>query len=986
VSEVEDFDPALIYFDAQVEVAANVFETLLIADGEGRLLPLLCRDWTMSDEGRTFTFTLRDGVRFHDGAPLTAAEVKRSFETTIRHRGEEMRAAMAVIEGVRAFLDGESDDVKGIVASAEDRIEFHLSEPLSIYPSLLTEANTGIARGEIQGGKGRTIGTGPFRIASVADDRIVLERYPEYWKEPSLIDAVEFRPNVAPSSIADGLRTGELDLARSLPEEDLERLLRDPRFRGRMDEMPGKSTFFILFNTLKGPFARNADLRRALCGLIRVRDLIWHTKGRLAEPAAGIVPPGLLGHDPGRRRRLISVEEARELIAKAGLPTPLRLKAGVTPASAVRHQDLLRSISATWAEVGVELEIVTQTQEAYNEMVAEPEGVDIALLGYISDYDDPDSMTYVLFDSKTGRYRKFFSSPESDELLQKARTEGRPEKRIALYRRFEDLLEEEGAILPLFHETNYRIPGPRVRGMRLVSTPPYVNYRELAKAETEISSREQAAHGKGTLNIPILGVMAQSLDPMKATHIDEAEVGSCIFETLTRVEDGARLVPWLVSSIELEDGGKTYRLTLRDGIRFHDGRRLGPRDVRFSFERVLAAEECEFRFLLSPIVGSNAIIKGESKELEGFRIHSAREFSIHLEAPVPFFPAVLSHFGLGIVPEGVDFEARSFRDGLSGTGPFRVLQFEPGRRVEMERNPNYWRPGYPKSEGIAFEGVEDGEQIYQGFLGGRYSLGYYLPVERFEELRRSSEYAGGYREIPSLSTALLALNSKKGPLRDPELRRRLSAAIDRAAICRAVSGASPAPARGLIPPGLLGHDPGGDSSSSAMRSGAEAGPEIELSVAISPALRTAFSQAVDQVTLELQNHGIRLKKLPLKDRKEFNDHLTQGSCDLILGAWVADYPDTHAMIHGILDSREGWAGRFCGSPELDREIQRAQVEADPVTRNTLYRDIERRVARECWVVPLFYLTVYRFTRPEVKGLHLSFSTPDVRYEDLHITT
>jgi len=985
VTEVEDFDPAFISFDAQVEVSANVFETLLIADGEGRLLPLLCRDWTMADEGQTFVFTLREGVRFHDGASLTAEEVKRSFEQSIRHRGQEMRAAMSVIRGVREFLAGESDDVEGIVAAAANRLEFHLSEPLPIYPSLLTEANTGIARGRIENETARTVGTGPFRIVSREGNRILLERYDDYWNSPPLLDALEFRAGVSPSSLADGLRSGEFDLARSLPEEDLERLLRDPRFRGRMEETPGKSTFFILFNVLRGPIAHHVELRRALCGLIRVRDLIWHTKGRLAEPAAGIVPPGLLGHDPGRRRGAMSVEEARELIAKTGLATPIRIKAAVTPASAKRHEDLLRAISSAWSEVGVELELITTSQESYNEMVAEPEGIDIAMVGYISDYDDPDSMTYVLFDSGTGRYRKFFSSEASDELLQKARTEGRPEKRIALYRQFEDLLEEGGVLLPLFHETNYRIPGPRVRGMNLLNTPPYVNYRELAKAEEEISRREAVSRGKGMLSIPVLGLIAQSLDPMRATHIDEAEVGSCIFETLTRVEEGARLVPWLVSRIDVEDGGKTYRMVLREGLRFHDGRRLGSRDVRFSFERVLAAKECEFRFLLAQIVGADAVIKGESKELEGFHIHSSREFSIHLDMAVPFFPAILSHFGLGIMPEGVAFEGRSFREGIVGSGPFRVVQFDPGRRIEMERNPNYWRPGYPKSEGIQFEGVESGEGIYAGFVRGQYSLANYLPTERFEELRRSAEFAGGYREIPSLSTALFALNQHRGPLRDLETRRRFCAAIDRGAVCRAVSGASPAPARGLIPPGLLGHDPGGDSSVSAVRHARESAGEVELTVAISTALRAAFSQAVDQITAQLQDAGFRLKVLPVNDRKDFNRYLTEASADLILGAWVADYPDTHAMIHGILDSREGWAGRFCGSPDLDREIQRAQVEVDPVTRNTLYRDIEKRAARDAVVLPLFYLTVYRFARPEVKGLQLSFSTPDVRYEDLHTT-
>src|SRR5262249_16751108 len=156
-----------------------------------------------------------------------------------------------------------------------------------------------------------------------------------------------------------------------------------------------------------------------------------------------------------------------------------------------------------------------------------------------------------------------------------------------------------------------------------------------------------------------------------------------------------------------------FRFHLRDGVRFHDGRRLTARDVRFSFERLLQAKDA-YRFLLSPIRGAKRILNGESKELEGFRIVSAQEFTIDLETPLSFFPAILTYTPSSIVPEGTQRIGASWREGCLGTGPFRVSSFDPGRSLKLEANPNYWRAGYPKAAGLEFTFQVPPAEILQG--------------------------------------------------------------------------------------------------------------------------------------------------------------------------------------------------------------------------------------------------------------------------------
>jgi ABC-type transport system substrate-binding protein len=106
---------------------------------------------------------------------------------------------------------------------------------------------------------------------------------------------------------------------------------------------------------------------------------------------------------------------------------------------------------------------------------------------------------------------------------------------------------------------------------------------------------------------------------------------------------------------------------------------------------------------------------------------------------------------------------------------------------------------------------------------------------------------------------------------------------------------------------------------------------------------------------------------------------------LYVGRGIADYPDPDTFAHGILHSKEGTVGRFCGSPELDALIERARTEIDLSVRHGLYRELEDRVARNALLLPLFHEQVYRFARPEVEGLDITFSTPPVvAYEKLWV--
>jgi len=701
---VASLDPGQAQTIEEMEVTASIFETLLASDPEGNLVCSLCEGWRGSDDGRCFVLTLSDGVRFSDGRPLTAWDVKASLERSARLRADAPLAVFSALEGFDAFLAGRANEIRGIEVQGEegaasDRLIFRVVEPLPIFPTLLADPRTAIAR---RVAPGQLLGTGPFRAVAHDRTRIVLERNPSWWRAaPPPLERIEFHTSLDASGIAAGLRSGTIDLGTDLLPEELDEMLRDPRFRSGLVEVTKRNVYFVLFNR-SGPLARIPQLRQALAGVVRTPDLVWRTLGRFAQPAVCLIPPGILGHDPGKRHQILTREEALERIEAAGLHPALRLEAAIHPLLRDHYGSLTRALVAEWSALGVEVSPRTPTIESFVASCVENSQFDLWIGRWHAVYNDPDNFAYGLFHTRSGLLRKYFSSPASDRLIERARQESSSTARQALYRKFEALLDQESTLLPLFHDIDYRLASPRVRGLRLQSSPPYVNYAQLGKAqESSEVPRRRPAEG-GELRVPISARVA-NLDPNSGYLVEEHEVTAVVFETLTAVDETARIVPHLAASFEMEQGGRSYRFRLRPDVRFHDGRRLTTRDVRYSFERVLGTPTSEpgHTFLL-PICGAKALREGAAAELDGFRILSTTEFAVELEEPLAFFPALLSNPAVAIVPEGNQEFAGRWRDGCAGTGPFRVVHFAPGDRLELEKNPHYWRSGYPKSDRLSF--------------------------------------------------------------------------------------------------------------------------------------------------------------------------------------------------------------------------------------------------------------------------------------------
>ena len=492
------------------------------------------------------------------------------------------------------------------------------------------------------------------------------------------------------------------------------------------------------------------------------------------------------------------------------------------------------------------------------------------------------------------------------------------------------------------------------------------DYEVAQRYSTEAAAlqpqRAQVAETRrsGTLHVPI-EYPVESIDPVGATTTWHDMLVAVMFETLTRVDDDGRIVPLLAESFIAEREGRAHRFRLHEGIRFHDGRPLTARDVRFSLDRVARRASPATSQLLSGI--------------RDVRIVSELEGVIELEQPHAAFAAVLTYTPMSIVPEGTEDVGADWQHGAAGSGPFRLTRFEPQRRLELEANPDYWRADLPRVERMIVTLGISSDEIVSRFVAGRNQLAVALTGNSYKRLRQDSDLGSRMVSTPLFGTLFVAFNARNGPLSNKRLRQQLLAAVDVPTLVQQRLGATVIVATSLVPPGLLGHNP-------ARRPQPETtdiqGPRKKLRGVLYTTFASAYEDVARDLAAVFQRSGFDVELSSSRDPTSRDD------VDLLFRRWVADFPDADGFMSGLLNSSRGVIGHACGSPEIDTLIRRGRSETDPMLRSDIYREIDDILMREALVLPLFHEQMSCFARPEVEGFAVRRFLPYIPFEQMSV--
>ena len=476
----------------------------------------------------------------------------------------------------------------------------------------------------------------------------------------------------------------------------------------------------------------------------------------------------------------------------------------------------------------------------------------------------------------------------------------------------------------------------------------------------------------------VVGQVAEprSLDPQVTTALNDFRILVNLYEGLVGYRSGTlEPAPALARSWTVSDDGLVYDFGLRPGVRFHDGTPFDADAVRFNFERMLDPAHPYHDTGPFPLAFF-------FERVERVEVVDPLTVRVRLDAPfAPFLSNLAYPTGLIVSPAAVRRWGKDFGRHPSGTGPFRFVDWEPGRRVELARFDGY--PGEPAALArLIFRPVTDPMTRVAELMAGGLDLALELPPDSVSAFRGRR----GYRVLEATGPHLwfLILNTRKGPLRDVRVRRALDLAIDKQSLVRDVLQGTAEVAVGPIPAafswaavaGLGSAGPGPERARALLaEAGHPEGLQLRLLVPrggsgmLSPLAMAAAIQG------DLARVGIDLAI----ESFEWNAYLARvnagldADADLAAMAWMTNDPDTLpylALRCDALPEQGGFNSGYYCNPEADALIEQARRATDRTERARAYQALARLVhADRPWIIVASWRQNL-VSRAVVRGLRL----------------
>ncbi|HEX3481711.1 MAG TPA: ABC transporter substrate-binding protein [Kofleriaceae bacterium] len=472
-TSLRTLDPTIGYDEISYYVLHPLFDTLVeFSPTSVDVTPRLADRWSISPDGLVYTFELRPGITFSDGAPITAAHFKFSLERALSTTDSPFAEFLADIAGAREMIDGKATTCVGIVAETDRRLVIRLAR---INPALLDILAMPFAtpqRPEHVTAAGdqlrrRPDATGPFELASWDEgNRIVLRRNPHYYRpQRAHLDAIVMLENIPRDTQFQMFERGDLDAAAKLPAPDYLFVMAEPAWRPYVHHAAVMNVFGSRMNVQVKPF----DDRRVRQALNYALDK--HHTARLLNgttlPSHGILPPGMLGRDPDLAPYPHDVAKARALLAQAGYPHGFDVE--YLTYYDEETEKVAGSLQSDLAEVGVRVHITVTSLATWATAISQPTGPAFSYASWGADYPDPTDFFDPKFHSRSIRPTSstndsFYTNPELDAVLDAARAELDPARRDALYRRAERILYDDAPWIWDYHRVLPEVTQPYVRG------------------------------------------------------------------------------------------------------------------------------------------------------------------------------------------------------------------------------------------------------------------------------------------------------------------------------------------------------------------------------------------------------------------------------------------------------------------------------------------------------------------------------------------
>ncbi len=462
--EPGSLDPALAEDVHAFAILADLFEGLVTTDAAGRVIPGVARQWSVSDDGLQYRFTLRRDARWSNGDRVLAADFVRAFQHVADPRTLSSYAFLVdAIAGFDAVKAGSgSVDTLGVDAPDDETLLITLERPAPYWLSILT-----MPIASPRPPDAAAVTNGAYMLESRNALGVTrLTRNPYFHAAGSVnIDAVEYYPIADELAELNRFRAGELDLTQAIPPNQLAILRESMPEAVRIAPMLG--LYYLAFDLSEPPFDK-LDLRQAL-SLAIDRQAIARVLGRGEIPAFGIVPPGVAGYegtdyDWADLEKAARDELARSHYARAGFSKDRTLSMTILYDSGGVHESIAVAVADMWRQtLGVEVTLDKREWMYFlqaREDTAEWQAMRFSWLG---DFDDPATFLDI-FRSDNAQNLPGYANLSYDSLLSQADEEQNRNERHRLLQEAEDAVLADYPIAPLYFYVSKHLVADRVRG------------------------------------------------------------------------------------------------------------------------------------------------------------------------------------------------------------------------------------------------------------------------------------------------------------------------------------------------------------------------------------------------------------------------------------------------------------------------------------------------------------------------------------------
>lgn len=439
---------------------SQLFETLTAVDPTLTVRPALAESWSVEDEGRRVVFTLREGLTFSDGSPLTADDVVRSWRRLfLPAEPSPLASLVADVIGARALLSGAETDTStlGVRADGDRRVVVDLERGGGDLPAIVSGAPFAVVPrsagdGEIVPNPGSFVGSGGYVLSEVADDAFVLTANPRYWAGEPAIRTVRMLTTLEGRSPVDAFVAGDLDVT-PIGFVDAGWIGYDRELGPSLRSDPSLSVTYYGFDTRRPPFD-DPRVRQAFAQAVDWRRLAALDEPGSSVAATSLVPAGMPGRPDGDYLPPFDPANTKRLLAEAGYPTG----ASLGPISFIANGGGYDGAIVTMLEenLGVEIDYATMDFAAYQDRLAtDPPG--IWSLSWIADYPGPNDFLGVLLGTGSTANEGGWSNAEFDRAIAEAGAAPSVDDATAAYARALEVVRDEAPVVPVSYGTSFSL-------------------------------------------------------------------------------------------------------------------------------------------------------------------------------------------------------------------------------------------------------------------------------------------------------------------------------------------------------------------------------------------------------------------------------------------------------------------------------------------------------------------------------------------------